>query len=199
MTRHLVLLVRTPQPGRVKRRLARDIGTLAAARFYRSNLRAQIRAMSRDPRWTLWLFVTPDIEIRHPAWRDARAPHRVRPQGKGDLGQRMLVPFHTLPPGPVVLVGSDIPTMAPRHVAQAFRLLGRHEFVFGPARDGGFWLVGARRIRAMPRGLFTRVRWSTSHALADTRANLAPSVSIGLADTLADIDDGRDLRRFLGG
>ena len=108
----------------------------------------------------------------------------------------MTLPFRILPPGPVVLVGSDIPALRPRHIAHAFRLLGRTDFVFGPATDGGFWLVGARRLKAMPRGLFIGVRWSTAQALADTLATLPSGYSVGRADTLDDIDDGQDLHRW---
>jgi rSAM/selenodomain-associated transferase 1 len=196
MMRHLVIFARTPQFGRVKRRLAHDIGTSEATRFYRATLDRQIGSMSNETRWTVWLFVTPDTDTGHPAWRGAVPPRQVRPQGHGDLGQRMLRPFQTLPPGPVVLVGSDVPGMRPRHIARAFRLLGRHDLVFGPARDGGFWLIGARRIRAMPRDLFAGVRWSTAHALADTHANIPATVSAGEADTLDDIDTAADLRRY---
>ena len=196
MIRHLVIFARAPQPGRVKRRMARDVGALAAARFYRATLTGQLRRMTRGARWQVWLFVTPDTELCHPAWRLAGVRLNVRPQGPGDLGQRMLKPFKTLPPGPVVLVGSDIPAMQPSHIAQAFRLLGRHDLVFGPARDGGFWLIGARRLRPMLRTLFTGVRWSTRHALADTRANIPATISVELAATLDDIDTARDLRAF---
>jgi uncharacterized protein len=196
MMRHLVIFTRAPQLGRVKRRLARDIGAAEATRFYRATLDRQIATLSRDPRWIVWLFVTPDTDTGHPAWRGAVPAERVQPQGHGDLGRRMLRPFQTLPPGPVVLVGSDIPGMRPRHIARAFRLLGRHDLVFGPARDGGFWLIGARRIRGMPRDLFADVRWSTAHALADTRANVPAAVSTGEADTLDDIDTAADLRRY---
>lgn len=196
MMRHLVIFARAPQFGRVKRRLARDIGTPEATRFYRATLERQIGSMSNDPRWTAWLFVTPDGETGHPAWRGGVPPKRICPQGHGDLGQRMLRPFQTLPPGPVVLVGSDIPGMRPCHIARAFRLLGRHDLVFGPARDGGFWLIGARRVKPVPRDLFADVRWSTAHALADTRANVPPAVSTAEADTLDDIDTADDLRRF---
>ncbi|MFI5002628.1 MAG: TIGR04282 family arsenosugar biosynthesis glycosyltransferase [Reyranellales bacterium] len=196
MIRHLVIFARAPQAGRVKRRLARNIGSLAAARFYRAILTEQLHRMSRHAGWQVWLLVTPDNELNHPAWHLNGAHFRVLPQGRGDLGQRMLKPFRTLPPGPVVLVGSDIPGMRPSHIARAFRLLGQHDLVFGPASDGGFWLIGARRLRPMPRDLFSGVRWSTRHALVDTRANVPKPVSVGLADILDDVDTAHDLRRF---
>ena len=195
MKRHLVIFARAPQFGRVKRRLAGAIGPVAAMRFYRLTLDRQIRNLSRDRRWTVWLFVTPDHAVGHPAWRGiGRA--RVRSQGQGDLGRRMKQPFRLLPPGPVVLVGSDIPTMQPRHIARAFALLGRHELVFGPASDGGFWLIGARRSRPLPHSLFAKVRWSTAHALAGTLATIPAGYATGIADTLDDVDDVADLRRF---
>lgn len=195
MTRHLVIFARAPQFGRVKRRLARDVGAAEATRFCRLVLHRLIAAMVRDPRWTVWLVVTPDTARRHPAWRGAVPPQRVRPQGPGDLGQRMRRPFDELPPGPVVLVGSDIPGLRPCHVAHAFALLGRHELVLGPATDGGFWLIGARRRRVLPRGLFSGVRWSTAEALADVRARVPAEVPVGEADTLDDVDSGADWRR----
>lgn len=195
MTRHLVIFARAPQFGRVKRRLAREIGTTAATQFYRLTLDRQIRLMTRDRRWTVWLFVTPDTALRHPAWRGViRA--RVWSQGTGDLGQRMTRPFRLLPPGPIALVGSDIPAMTPRHIAHAFALLGRHDLVFGPASDGGYWLIGARRARPLPRSLFEKVRWSTAHALADTLGTIPAGHAVGMADTLDDVDDARDLERL---
>jgi len=142
MKHHLVIFARAPQLGRVKRRLAAEIGPMAAARFYRATLAAEIRQLANDRRWMPWLFVTPDDALGHPIWRSAGLRPRLCPQGRGDLGQRMTLPFRVLPPGPVVLVGSDIPALRAGHVAHAFRLLGRNDFVFGPAGDGGFWLVG---------------------------------------------------------
>lgn len=195
MKRHLVIFARTPQAGRVKRRLGAEIGMREAARFYRRILDDQIRRMVRDPRWTVWLFVTPDTTRDHPAWRLVPQSRR-RPQWQGDLGRRMKRPFLTLPAGPVVLVGSDIPDMRPSHVARAFALLGMHDLVFGPARDGGFWLVGARRVRPLPRPLFTKVSWSTATALADSLASVPGHVTVALADTLDDVDDAEALRRL---
>jgi rSAM/selenodomain-associated transferase 1 len=193
--RHLVVFARAPQAGRVKRRLASAIGTMAAARFYRTILARQIAQLSNNSGWKLWLFITPDTALTHPVWRPVPALRR-KPQGNGDIGSRMKVPFRRLPAGPVVLVGSDIPAMRCDHIARAFRLLGRHDLVFGPAHDGGFWLIGARRSRPLPRDLFDKVRWSTPSALADTLATIPTGFSVGLADTLSDVDDAQDLACF---
>lgn len=195
MKRHLVIFARAPEAGRVKRRLAQEIGRAAAVHFYRTILDQQIRRLANDRRWLVWLFVTPDDSRGHPAWRDVPR-RRVIGQGSGDLGRRMKRPFAVLPPGPVVLVGSDIPAMRPSHIVHAFRLLGRHDLVFGPASDGGFWLIGAQRSKPMPRALFAGVRWSTAHALADTLAGLPPLLSVALADTLDDVDDADGLCRL---
>ncbi len=103
--------------------------------------------------------------------------------------------LRALPPGPAVIVGSDIPDLRPVHVAQAFQMLGGHDWVFGPAGDGGYWLIGARRRRAAPRVTFAGVRWSSPHALADTLANLK-GARIGFLEALADVDTGEDLVRL---
>ncbi len=195
MTRHLVIFARPPHAGRVKKRLGSEIGMMEAARFYRRILEEQIGRMVRDPRWTVWLFVTPDTALHHQAWQLVPVSRR-KPQRQGDLGRRMTLPFATLPPGPVVLVGSDIPAMRASHIAKAFELLGRHDLVFGPAHDGGFWLVGARRLRPLPRTLFANVRWSTATALADTLAGLPSHVTTAMADTLDDVDDAAALQRL---
>jgi hypothetical protein len=94
-----------------------------------------------------------------------------------------------------VLVGADIPALDARHVALAFHLLGSHDLVFGPAEDGGFWLVGARHPRRLP-PLFERVRWSGPDALADTLAGLPRRIKVGYADRLEDVDDGDAYRRL---
>lgn len=193
MEQTLVLFARVPRLGRGKNRLARDIGASAALRFERGMLAMLLRRLGRDRRWRLVLALTPEREAGI-----GRLPHGVRriDQGAGDLGARMERFLAAAPPGPVVLVGADIPGLAARHVAEAFRLLGRHDLVFGPAEDGGFWLVGARRRpRPLP-PLFTGVRWSSPQTLADTLAGLPRGLSLGFAATLEDVDDGAAYRRL---
>lgn len=191
MQRHLIIYAKEPRLGAVKTRLARDIGAAAALRFYEQTLRTLIARVAREAPWCCWLAVAPDGFARDARrrWRWLPRDVAVIGQRRGDLGERMARSFAHLPPGPAVLIGSDIPAVTRAHIAAAFAALGRHDAVFGPAEDGGYWLVGQRRLHAMP-GLFRGVRWSTRHALADTLANLAPGETHARIATLADIDDG---------
>ncbi len=179
-------MAKAPRRGAVKRRLAAAIGEGEALRFYRSCLAHSLMRLARDRRWLTLIVVTPDSDVfssLFPSWPGVR---RV-PQGRGGLGERMQRLFERLPPGPAVLVGGDIPAMRPMEIARAFRLLGSADVVLGPARDGGYWLVGMRRI---PRVLkpFASVRWSSEHALADTLANLKGK-RVAFAAPLADVDE----------
>lgn len=188
----LVVMGRLPQVGVGKRRLARDVGNLVAWRFYRITLFGLLRRLARDPRWRLCLAVTPDSGVRQ--FQGLPSGVQLLPQGRGDLGRRMGRMLRAFPDGPVVIVGSDIPNIESSHIRAAFRALGRYDWVFGPAADGGYWLVGASR-RAASRALpFGKVRWSSAHALADTLARLAEGSFI-LIEELEDVDSGADLAR----
>ncbi len=180
----LVIMAKTPTAGRAKTRLAHQVGVSQAMRFARQSAAALLQRVAFDPRWQTTIAVTPDASIFSRAW--PRKVRRMR-QGGGDLGQRMQRLMHTMPPGPVIIVGSDIPGIRRTHIAAAFRRLAGHDAVFGPAADGGYWLVGLRR---RPRVLrpFENVRWSSAHALRDTLANLGDRPVV-LVDTLTDVDD----------
>lgn len=188
--RHLVVMLKEPRPGRVKTRLGRDLGPIAAAWWFRHQAAALLGRL-RDPRWRLVLAVSPDAEgLRSRVW-PPDLPRR--PQGRGDLGRRMGRLMRTLPPGPACIVGADVPGLERRHVAEAFGALGGADAVLGPAPDGGYWLIGLRRTAAPPAGLFAGVRWSSPHARADTEASLR-GLRIAHAATLRDVDTAADLR-----
>ena len=192
--RHLVVFLRTPRLGRVKSRLAAGIGALEALRFYRETCEHLLRRMMRDRRWQVHLALTPDRDaLGARAWPVAAARFG---QGMGDLGRRMERAVRRLPPGPVVIVGSDIPALGPAHVVRAFAALGTHHAVFGPAADGGYWLVGLRRRPRLPRPLFPRVRWSSPEALADTLAGLPRDLRVAFLETLEDVDDAAAYARW---
>jgi rSAM/selenodomain-associated transferase 1 len=187
-------MVKEPQAGRVKTRLAREIGGVAATGFYRHVARAVIRRLACHSRWQTWLAVTPDaaaLSSRH--WPQGSAR---RAQGSGSLGKRMQRIMAWPGRGPTVIVGTDIPAITRRHIAAAFATLGRADAVLGPTPDGGYWLVGLKRF---PRVLspFADVRWSSEHALADTEANLGAQ-RIARITMLADVDDAADWKRVRG-
>ena len=193
MRNHLVVLARQPRRGRVKSRLAADIGPGPALAVYRRLLSRTLRRLARDSRWTVVLAVTPAQQARRPG-RWQRGLPAIAQVG-GDIGLRMAAAMAAMPAGKVVLVGSDIPGIGRGHVAAAFRALDDHDAVFGPAEDGGFWLVGlAPSLRAAP--LFEGVRWSSAHALADAVAALPPGTRVARTALLPDIDDGDDLARW---
>lgn len=188
--RHLVVMAKAPRIGRVKSRLAEAIGPVAAWTFQRRNLDALLRRMI-DPRWRSWIAVAPDAAVHTHPWPRGWS---AMAQGGGDLGARMARIMASLPPGPVVIVGADIPAIGPQHAIAAFRALGDADAVFGPAADGGYWLVGLRRRPRIP-DPFAPVRWSGPHALTDTRANLPTGTRTAVLETLEDVDDVESLSR----
>jgi glycosyltransferase A (GT-A) superfamily protein (DUF2064 family) len=94
--------------------------------------------------------------------------------------------------------GRDIPRIGRGDVARAFRSLGRAEATLGPSGDGGYWLVGLRRLRPQPPDLFAGVRWSGPYAYDDTLATLPAGWRIGQEPVLEDVDTGGDYHRLMG-
>lgn len=189
----LVVMVKEPRAGRVKTRLARGIGVMRATQFYRHATAALLARVTRPSEWQTILAVAPDVARDNPAW----PAHLARiAQGRGELGARMQRVMDGLPPGPVLIIGSDIPGIQAEHIRAAFRALGRHGAVFGPAPDGGYWLVGLKRVPRVPRA-FGNVRWSSAHTLGDTVRNLE-GLSVARLGLLDDVDEAADLAR-LGG
>jgi glycosyltransferase A (GT-A) superfamily protein (DUF2064 family) len=117
-------------------------------------------------------------------------------QGGGDIGARMARAIAACPPGPALLIGADIPGVTPAHIARAFQAVRGHDLVFGPAADGGFWLVGASAAGRRALVFADNIRWSSAHALADTLSGLPPGTRIAHADTMEDVDTAAACRRW---
>ncbi|RFC64349.1 glycosyltransferase [Fulvimarina endophytica] len=186
----LVVFAKAPVLGTVKTRLAAGIGEAQALALYRHCLRRTVRELA-DPRWRTVLAVTPDGSAKAgDLWPEG--PDRIA-QGGGDLGVRMMRPLaQAVPEAPVVLVGSDIPGIGKAHVERAFGALHVKPMVFGPALDGGFYMVGARD--RPPPDLFAGVEWSTDRVLAEVTARLLGD-GFALIETLEDLDDLASLER----
>ena len=191
---HLVIMAKKPEAGRVKTRLARQIGTPEALRVYRAILAATLRQLGRDPRWRTWLAVSPNTSANSTVWP---ANFDIFTQGKGDLGDRMQRIFDDLPEGPVMIIGSDIPGIRAGEIAHGFELLGENDAAIGPAPDGGFWLIGLKRFPRIVKP-FHNVRWSSVHARRDTLKNLR-DLQVGELATRRDLDTADDYCDWLAG
>jgi uncharacterized protein len=121
----------------------------------------------------------------------------VIPQADGDLGDRMRAVFAALfeaGAGAVAVVGSDLPEISPRVVAQAFEVLDRDReaLVLGPATDGGYYLIAATQIPPV----FDGMAWSTATVLTDTMAAARiAGIRVTLLELVSDVDTADDLRR----
>ena len=194
-SRTLIVFTRLPEPGRTKTRLIPALGAEGAAELQRAmSVHTLIRARraARNLRLTL--------EVHHAggepeAFHDWLGPDlSYRPQAAGDLGQRMAEACSTaLADGAssVVVVGTDCPELDEAVLDQAFAELERSDVVLGPARDGGYYLIGLRR--AHPE-LFEGISWGTETVLAETLAAAARmGLEVGRLATLSDVDLPEDL------
>jgi uncharacterized protein len=181
--------------GTVKSRLAASIGASEALAAY--NLLVHRILATLAPLSGVELCFTPDDaadQLRgwlHPGWQ-------LRPQGTGDLGARMNAAFtHAFDAGAdrAVLIGSDCPGITVDDIEQAWEVLGDSDVVLGPARDGGYWLVGLRR--AQP-DLFHAMRWSTNTVFRETLARARTArLRVRLARELVDVDTEEDWWEYL--
>jgi rSAM/selenodomain-associated transferase 1 len=139
----VLLFARAPHAGRVKTRLAREIGAARALSAYRAMGRRVSEAVAARYPLTIW-YTPADAGA---AMRDWLGPHRLRPQGAGDLGARLAGAFaehFAEGPGPVIAIGADAPAVDAAVIADAERALQTHDVALGPARDGGYYLIGLR-------------------------------------------------------
>jgi uncharacterized protein len=194
--RRVVLFAREPVPGRVKTRLAREIGEGPATALYESFLRDLAAALPDPARWEALLAYAepePGPFLRatfRPPWSFVR-------QGEGSLGDRLARAVErTRGSGrrDVVVAGSDAPTLSRADLGAAFHALEEGaDAVFAPSPDGGFSLVGLAGGRD-PREFFEGVRWSTAHALEDARRSAeAKGARVALLAAVPDGDRYEDL------
>jgi rSAM/selenodomain-associated transferase 1 len=196
VSEHLLIFAREPVLGRVKTRLAADIGPEAALATYRELLALTAAAVqAAQVPATVWLAEAPATPAlgtpARPEWPGL--PWRVQPAA-GSLGERMAHAFaeaFAAGAGHVVVIGTDCPGLTADLLQQAFAQLATYDLVVGPAADGGYYLLGMNELHA---SLFANKQWSTAAVLP---ATLADAKHLGLRvahlPMLADVDSGADL------
>lgn len=192
----ILVFLKNPQPGEVKTRLAATIGAERAAALYRQWIGLVLDKLQplRDRADLLGYFDGGPVECFH-EWH--HLTDLWLPQPKGGLGERLDLGFAAAHQsgGSVLAVGTDCLELDGHLVTQAFAVLQDHDAVFGPAEDGGYYLVGTSSY--LP-GFFTGIRWSSEHTLQDHLGRcLESGWSVSMLPARPDIDIWDDWQAYL--
>jgi len=188
MRNAVIVLTKAPSKG-VKTRIAGELGPERARDAYKTFLRMVSDIIEGH---MSYVFVEPKEGI--PEVRKLIRADYFKAQEGGDLGERMKHAINeVLRQGfdSVVLIGGDAPTMPKDFITKGLNALKTHELVFGPATDGGFYLIGAKDL--LPDDLFDGVEWGCDTVLSSVLDNLQ-GVSYALLPEWADIDTAKQLR-----
>lgn len=195
----LVIFAKAPLVGQVKTRLCPPLSPETAAELAQCFLVDTVERACRLPLAKVYLAITPAES--EPVFR-ALLPFPVAylAQRGGSLGERehnVFVDLFQQGATRLVLIGSDIPTLPPSHLQEAFQHLEntRCDAVFGPSSDGGYYLVG---MRGPHPELFENIAWSTSSVMADTLAQAQQhNLNLALVSSWYDVDDQDDLAHLV--
>jgi rSAM/selenodomain-associated transferase 1 len=191
----LVVMARAPRLGTVKTRLAATVGDVAALAAYRI-LAERTLAAAHASGIPITVCVAPGSAIPEmAAWLGPTPAYAA--QAEGDLGTRMAEAIAArLGDGSdgVVVIGTDCPDVSAATLRSALDALDNADVVFGPAMDGGYYLVA---MRTLARALFQDIPWSSDRTLAESlcRAD-ALALRVALLEPLRDVDTGDDWRWF---
>ncbi|NET23819.1 MAG: glycosyltransferase [Okeania sp. SIO1H5] len=192
----VAVFARYPQLGKCKTRLARDIGPEKALHVYQSLLTYTLGLLQGgDFRHSVW--VTPDAHAKNQgSWAPGNGQRF--PQGGGDLGQRLenCCRFFLIDQKvkSLLIIGTDCVELEADHLERALARLEEVDVVLGPANDGGYYLIGLRK---MVPELFRNISWSTAQVLQQTISVLkTKNLSYFCLPELVDIDTFTDLTRF---
>jgi hypothetical protein len=187
----VILFGREPLAGRVKTRLAAEIGAERAAQAYRLMLEHALREAAVSGMAVTMALADPPTPVWLPPSGVA-----VEVQQGATLGERMAASFaraFAAGASAAVLIGSDVPAITAALLREATAACADVPAVFGPSADGGYYLVAQR---APGTDLFAGVPWSSPRTLAATLARAERlGVPFRLLATLGDVDTAADLRQ----
>ena len=188
----VVVFARAPVPGRAKTRLIPALGAEGAAALAARLTEHSVAAAKGARLGPVELWCAPDAS--HPFFAECARRYGValRPQGRGDLGQRMHRALAAS--APAIVIGSDLPGMTPGYLRAAARALSRADTVIGPAEDGGYVLIGLNDPQP---ALFRGVDWGRPSVLAQTRSRIRRAgLRARELAPLFDVDRPEDLKRL---
>ena len=189
---HLIVFMRNPVAGKVKKRLSLRVGPDVALEIFRKLYKHTLATVDDLPYHKLLYFSEYiDEAISYP-YKELK----VSLQSGADLGERMKRAFEQSFENSakrVVLIGTDCPEINTSVIAEAFEELGDHEVVIGPAEDGGYFLIGMSKPNYQ---IFDQKQWGGENVLIDTIKDLTfNNVSFIVLDMLYDVDTYEDAMR----
>ncbi len=191
----LILFYRNPELGKVKTRLAKDVGDEKALSIY-LDLCAHTRNITQQLACDKVVYYSQEVR-QNDLWPDAVYSKKV--QAGLDLGERMSRAFQDgFAAGykSICIIGTDCLELTPAILQQAFAELEISDAVVGPARDGGYYLLGMKRFHAP---IFLNKTWSTDSVYRDTIIDLEnQSWSYSILPMLRDVDEAADLPAHYG-
>ncbi|UOB18754.1 TIGR04282 family arsenosugar biosynthesis glycosyltransferase [Abyssalbus ytuae] len=184
----LLIFIRNPEPGKVKTRLAKVIGNTAAFEIYQFLLN-HTKEITKKLKCNKIIYYSENI-AENDIW-DTQFYQKKLQKGF-DLGIRMLnaVKENIRAGSKIIIIGSDIYDLQSSHIEQAFNKLNKHDVVIGPAKDGGYYLIGLKKEHEK---IFKNKPWGTSKVLEQTLENLEDS-DVFLLEELNDIDTYNDIK-----
>ena len=186
----IIIFVRNPILGKVKTRLAKSIGDTAALKIYNLLLK---HTMQQTENLTCDKFLFYDtIVAQNDIFDNNKYLKKI--QTGNDLGEKMENAFQELFQlgyKNVIIIGSDLFDLNTNHIENAFLKMENHEVVIGPAEDGGYYLLGLKKI--IP-PIFKNKNWGTETVLKQTLENLT-TFNVSFLETLNDIDTFEDLEK----
>lgn len=189
----VIVFAKPPWPGQSKTRLAKSVGEVSAAALAYAFLRDSLQQLDRFYNITPVLATTED-------WPHTEFPLPIEleiwQQGPGDLGMRIeRMMWRALQrTATCISIGADTPGLPEKLMLESVHWLQEHDAVFGPAHDGGFYLIGLRK--CVP-GMFADLPWSRDNTLAATEARFREyGFSTRRASPWFDIDTIADLERL---
>lgn len=195
MGRHsLIVFVKSPETGRVKSRLAADIGEEKARRLYMRFVEDLLDSLDKGDHCLKIFFHPPDQQSVLSKWLGRERSYE--PQKGDDLGERMKRAFEKcFSDGfeAAILIGCDIPDLTGEIIKEGFAALRSSDVVIGPSHDGGYYLIGFRSGTFLPE-VFTGISWGTDGVLKSTREILENNgLRLSLLPLWRDIDTYEDL------
>jgi rSAM/selenodomain-associated transferase 1 len=176
--------------GEVKTRLAETIGNDRAFSVYKELLQ-HTKDITKNIDADKTIFYSNNIDEKD-IWK--HETYKKQMQKGNDLGERMLNAFeHAFKNGyeEVVIIGTDCFELTSSIINDAFTFLKKHDIVIGPAKDGGYYLLGMKKLYPE---LFQNIYWSTENVLIQTIAVCSKgSLTYHLLQQLSDVDEEKDL------